>query len=48
MLKDVWDYMSQDREHEHGFDNNMNTVKKRLATLLAKKIPRILKKAYPS
>ena len=44
MLRDVWDYMSQDREEEHGFDDNMNTVKKRLATLLATKIPRILKK----
>ena len=24
MLRDVWDYMTQDREEEHGYDNNMN------------------------
>ena len=46
MLKDVWDYMSQDREQEHGFDNNMNTVKKSISNFTGDEDPRILKKAY--
>jgi len=46
MLKDVWDYMSQDREEEHGFDDNMNTVKKKISNFTGNEDPRILKKAY--
>ena len=46
MLRDVWDYMSQDREEEHGFDNNMNTVKKKISNFTGNEDPRILKKAY--
>ena len=46
MLRDVWDYMSQDREEEHGFDDNMNTVKKKISNFTGNEDPRILKKAY--
>ena len=46
MLKDVWDYMSQDREEEYGFDDNMNTVKKKISNFTGNEDPRILKKAY--
>ena len=46
MLKDVWDYMSQDREQEHGYDNKMNTVKKRISNFTGEEDPAFLKKAY--
>ena len=46
MLKDVWEYMSQDREQEHGYDNNMNTVKKSISNFTGEEDPKILKKAY--
>ena len=46
MLKDVWDYMTQDREQEHGYDNNMNTVKKGIKNFTGDEDPKVLKKAY--
>lgn len=46
MLRDVWDYMSHDREEEHGFDDNMNRVHKKLSNFTGKEDPKILKKAY--
>jgi len=46
MLKDVWDYMSQDREEEHGFDDKANRVHKKLSNFTGDEDPRILKKAY--
>lgn len=46
MLKDVWDYMSQEREHEHGYDKNANTVHKGLSNFTGEEDPKILKKAY--
>jgi hypothetical protein len=46
MLKDVWDYMTQDREEEHGFDDNANRVKKGLSNFTGNEDPKILKKAY--
>ena len=46
MLKDVWEYMSQDREQEHGYDDNMNTVKKGISNFTGNEDPKILKKAY--
>jgi len=46
MLKDVWEYMSQDREQEHGYDDNMNTVKKGISNFTGDEDPKILKKAY--
>ena len=46
MLKDVWDYMSSDREHEHGVDDNDNIVKKDIGNFTGDEDPSILKKAY--
>ena len=46
MLKDVWDYMTQDREQEHGYDNNMNTVKKGIKNFTGDEDRKVLKKAY--
>ena len=46
MLKDVWDYMSQDREEEHGFDDNANRVHKGLNNFTGNEDPKVLKKAY--
>ena len=46
MLKDVWDYMSNDREHEHGDDDYGNAVKKDISNFTGDEDPRILKKAY--
>ncbi len=46
MLKDVWDYMSQDREEEHGFDDKANRVHKKLSNFTGDEDPKILKKAY--
>ena len=46
MLKDVWDYMTHDREEEHGFDDNMNRVHKGLSNFTGNEDPEILKKAY--
>jgi len=46
MLKDVWDYMSNDREHEHGKDDYGNAVKKDISNFTGDEDPRILKKAY--
>ena len=46
MLKDVWDYMSQEREHEHGYDDNDNRVHKGLGNFTGNEDPKVLKKAY--
>ena len=46
MLRDVWDYMTQDREEEHGYDNNMNTVKKGIKNFTGDEDPKVLKKSY--
>ena len=46
MLKDVWDYMSQEREHEHGYDDNDNRVHKGLGNFTGDEDPKVLKKAY--
>ena len=46
MLRDVWNYMSHDREEEHGFDDNMNRVHKKLSNFTGDEDPKILKKAY--
>ena len=46
MLRDVWDYMSQDREEEHGFDDKANRVNKKLSNFTGDEDPKILKKAY--
>jgi hypothetical protein len=46
MLKDVWDYMSDDREEEHGFDDNANRVKKGISNFTGNEDPEILKRAY--
>ena len=46
MLRDVWDYMSHDREEEHGFDDNANRVHKKLSNFTGDEDPKILKKAY--
>ena len=46
MLRDVWDYMSQDREEEHGFDDNANRAHKGLSNFTGNEDPKVLKKAY--
>ena len=46
MLKDVWDYMTHDREEEHGFDDNMNKVHKKLSNFTGDEDPKFLKRAY--
>ena len=46
MLRDVWDYMTHDREEEHGFDDNMNRVHKGLSNFTGNEDPEVLKKAY--
>ena len=46
MLRDVWDYMTHDREEEHGFDDKANRVHKGLSNFTGKEDPEVLKKAY--
>ena len=46
MLRDVWDYMSQDREEEHGYDDKMNAIKKGISNFTGDENTKILKKAY--
>ena len=46
MLKDVWEYMSQEREEEHSIDSKGNRFKKSISNFTGDEHPVILKKAY--
>ena len=46
MLKDVWEYMSQEREEEHSIDSKGNRFKKGISNFTGDEHPVILKKAY--
>ena len=46
MLRDVWDYMSHDREDAHGYDDNYVPTHKGLTNFTGDEDPRILKRAY--
>ena len=46
MLKDVWEYMSQEREEEHSIDSKGNKFKKGISNFTGDEHPVILKRAY--
>ena len=46
MLKDVWEYMSKEREEEYSIDSKGNRFKKSISNFTGDEHPVILKKAY--